>query len=109
MPRPNLTLTAARLATLVREGVPFPRDPGERVAMPGGERCIEQYGVTGELLGQRRYIRFHCADCLTDMYEVNSARGIIHAQKIGRFHKPGCCAQRAAAGVPSIWPDGVAG
>lgn len=96
---------AAILARLARAGLPFPDDHGEPPAPPGGEQSCEEFGVPGEVMPGGRYLRFWCPDCLTDMYEPNSPRGIIHARKTARSHKPACCAQRKSWGVPTVWPD----
>ncbi len=101
-----MTIThTATLARLRRAGLPFPLDHGEPEAEPGGEHVTEQYGVHGELTGDGRYLRFWCPDCDTEMFQPNSPRGVRYARDVAKGHKPDCCAERAAWGRPSIWPD----
>lgn len=99
-------MRAGDLAALRRAGQPFPDDHGEEPAGPGGESACVEFGVLGEVMPGGRYLRYWCPGCQTDMFQVNSRRGVIHAQKIARRHKvSGCCAERAAWGKPSVWPD----
>lgn len=93
------------LAVLLRAGMPFPEDHGEEPAEPGGEYATGEWGVLGEIMPGGKYLRFWCPDCQTSMYQANSDRGIRHARKVARVHKPACCERRAAGGKPSTWPD----
>lgn len=97
---------AAALAALARAGLPFPGDHGEQPAQPGGEHSCTEFGVLGEVMPGGAYLHFWCPGCDSHMYQANSGRGVIHARKISKPHKPsGCCAERATWGKPSIWPD----
>jgi hypothetical protein len=98
-------MRTADLARLRRAGLPFPADHGEEPAPWGAEASCVEFGVLGEVMPGGLYLRFWCPVCQTDMFQANSSRGILHARKVARTHKPLCCAQRAAWGHPSVWPD----
>jgi hypothetical protein len=98
-------LRAGDLAALRRAGLPFPDDHGEEPAGPGGEQSCAEFGILGEVMPGGAYLRFWCPDCQSEMFQVNSTRGTLHARKISRTHRPACCAERASWGRPSIWPD----
>ena len=99
---------AALLAHLHRTGQPFPPNEAE-LAEGGYQHVLEAGGWTGYLVGRGYYIRFDCPDCHSLMFQPNTARGIRHALRVARGHKPDCCAERAAryarTGVPAAWPD----
>jgi hypothetical protein len=98
----------ALLAHLYRAGLPFPPVTGP-LAEGGFAHVLEVASWTGELVQAGQYIRFGCPACSSLMFEPNTARGIMHAQRVARTHKPDCCGQRAArfaeTGVPAVWPD----
>jgi hypothetical protein len=98
----------ALLAELHRAGEPFPQNPAP-LAGGGFGHVLEAGGWTGYLLQGGEYIRFDCPDCHSLMFQPNTHRGIAHALRVARAHKPDCCAERAArfaeTGVPAVWPD----
>jgi hypothetical protein len=98
----------ALLAHLHRAGEPFPPNT-ERLAPGGFRHVLEAGGWEGDLIQAAQYIRFYCAACRSLMFQPNTHRGIAHALKVARSHKPDCCAERAVryaeSGVPAVWPD----
>lgn len=115
----------AALAELWRAGEPFPtggetrrgevrgnEPPVDAAPDSGGfQHVLDTGGWTGELLTSGDYIRFDCPDCHSLLFEPNTRRGIAHALRVARAHRPRCCADRAACyartGVPAVWPDRV--
>lgn len=100
----------ALLAHLYRTGQRFP--PNEApLAGCGFGHVLDESGWGGRLLEGGAYIRFDCPDCHSVMFEPNTLRGIRHALRVARRHKPGCCAERAArfaeTGIPAVWPDRI--
>lgn len=99
---------AALLAECCRRGWAFPRNPGE-LAAGGFGHVLTAGGWTGATVHDGQYIRFDCPACSSLMFQPNTRRGIVHALRVARAHKPGCCDQRAAryreTGVPAVWPD----
>lgn len=98
----------ALLACLHRSGEPFP--PNEAALARGGfQHVLDAGGWTGELIRGGQYIRFECPDCMSLMFQPNTARGMAHALRVARSHKPDCCAERAArfaeTGIRAVWPD----
>lgn len=98
----------ALLAHLYRAGQPFPPATGPR-AEGGFAHVLDVASWTGVLIQAGQYIRFDCPACSSLMFQPNTARGVIHALRVARAHKPDCCAGRAAryaeTGVPAVWPD----
>lgn len=98
----------ALLAHLYRTGQPFPPNTAP-LAAGGFGHVLEAGGLTGELIQAGQYIRFGCGACHSVMFQPNTHRGISHALRVARAHRPRCCAERAAryaeTGVPPVWPD----
>lgn len=94
----------ALLAHLWRLGEPFPVHAEPR-AEGGFQHVLDAGGWTGGLISGGAYVVFRCPDCLSIMFQPNTARGIAHALKVAQNHKPDCCAERAQAGVITAWPD----
>lgn len=99
---------AALLACLHRSGRPFP--PMDAPLAAGGfSHVLEAGGWEGDLILGGTYIRFRCPDCSSLMFQPNTDRGIMHALRVAKVHKPGCCAERAArfagTGTAAAWPD----
>lgn len=99
----------ALLAHLYRAGEQFPVNPEPLTTR--GFKHVLRHGLTGELVCDGQYIRFDCPDCRSLMFQPNTDRGINHALRVARSHKPDCCAQRAAryaeTGIPAAWPDSL--
>lgn len=101
----------ALLAHLYRLGEPFPLNTAP-LAEDGFQHVLDASGWTGELIEGGQYIRFDCPDCHSLMFQPATVRGIMHALRVARSHKPGCCAERAArfaeTGISAVWPDSLA-
>ena len=100
----------ALLACLYRAGEPFPPNTAP-LAGGGFQHVLEAGGWTGELVSDGQYLRFECPGCSSLMFQPNTDRGIMHALRVARSHKPGCCASRASrfrrTGIPAVWPDRI--
>jgi hypothetical protein len=100
----------ALLAHLYRAGEAFPPNTAPR-AEGSFQHVLDAGEWTGQLTEGGQFIRFDCPACSSLMFQPNTDRGIAHALKVARAHKPDCCAERAArfaeTGTAAVWPDSL--